>query len=151
MVRKANLDSKQVLAHIRRYSKRLRSALQNGEDYASLHAEIVRLLKVICSTKSEYKDIVRYPEQFLIVYTAPDEKGNQVEVDSTSKYPGDSLIKTRSELGERILSILAELETEYKLRLKLEASREKRLRSEMQQLRKEVSALRSEFARINHL
>jgi hypothetical protein len=151
MARIANLDSKQVLTHIRRYSKLLRSALQDGEDYAALHEEIIRLLKVICSTKSEYKDVVCYPKQFLLVYTAPDEKGNQVEVDRISKYPGDSLIKTRSELGERILSILAELEAEYKLGIKLKASCEKSLRSEMQQLRKEVSALRNEFGRINHL
>jgi hypothetical protein len=149
MVRKTALNSRQVLMDIGEYRKRLRSALQAGEDYALLHADILRFLKIVYITKSEYKDVAVYPqppEIREVVIMATDEKGESAELERRSTYSENELIRSRLELGERLQNLLAELEAEYELRKKLEATCETSLKNDLQNLKKEVSLLKSKLS-----
>lgn len=150
MARRIALNSRQVLTDISEYRKRLRSALQGGEDYALLHADILRFLKIVCITKSEYKDVAVYPqppEIREVVIMATDEKGKSVEHERRSTYSENELSRSRLELGERLQNLLAELETEYELRRKLEATCEASLKNDLQKLKKEVSHLKTKLSR----
>lgn len=148
MARKVVLSSKQVLINIGKYRKCLYLSLQGNEDYALLHADILRFLKIVCSTKSEYKDVAAYPQppeiqEIVIMYT--DEKGNSVEHERRSTYSETGLRRSRLELGKRLQNFLAELEAEYKLRNKLEMTCEASIKDELQNLKKEMSHLKAKL------
>ncbi len=150
MTKEAVLSSKQVIIKIGRYRKRLYLSLQGNEDYALLHADILRFLKIVCSTKSEYKDVTVYsqpPEiqEIVIMYT--DEKGNSVEHERRSTYSENELSRSRLKLGKRLQNLLSELEAEYKLRNKLEMTCEASIKDELQNLKKEISRLKAKLAR----
>jgi hypothetical protein len=142
------LDSRKVLINLGEYRKRLKSALQDGNDYALLHADILRFLKIVCKTKSEYRDVVVYsqpPGIREIVIMTTNKNGKSVELESRPTYSENELSRNRLELGERLQSLLSELEAEYDLRKNLEANLETRLKSEVQDLKKEVFRLKLNY------
>ena len=153
MARIVALNSGQALIDIGEYKKRLCSALQSGEDYALLHKDIIRFLKIVYTTKSEYKDVVVYPqppEIREVVIMETDEKGKSVERERRSTYSENELSRSRLELGKRLQNLLIELEAEYELRKKLEVTRETSIKNELNNLKKEVSSLKAKFSRCSN-
>lgn len=142
------LDPSKVLIKIHEYKTSLNLALQSGEDYALLHTNILKFLKIVCSTKSEYKDVSIYPIGELVIVEA-DGKGNEVEVGRKLLYSENESKRIRSELGERLKNLLAELEAEYKLRKDLEAARETNLKTELKDLKREISLLKDKISSLS--
>ena len=77
-------DSRKVLKQISSYKQQLEEAIQSGNDFGQLHSNIIKLFKIVYSTKSEYNDVVRYPAppaiQEIVIYgTGPNGERKELE------------------------------------------------------------------------
>ena len=126
--------------------------MQSGEEYEELHTDIIKLLKVICNTKSEYKDVADYPQPPAlreIVVMAPGFNDQPEEHERIPLFSEKLLTKSRMDLGIRLQKLLESLESEYKLRIKLEASYASNLKAELQNVKEEISHLKAEMSRLS--
>ena len=144
------LDSRKVLKEIRVYRRQLEAVLQSGDDFKELHADIVRFLKVVCTTKSEYSEVAEYPDWPEDIMTGlagltPD--GQTEEPDPIIELK-QRLIEGRKQFTTHLCDILAELEKEYKLRVKLEPTSASSIKADIQAIRKDMKNISTELSRL---
>lgn len=156
MKQSSKLNSLKVLKRIRTYRRQLKVSMQSGSDFRQLHSDVLRLLKVICGTKSEYKDVVAYPEppairEIVVMEHGPDSE--PVELERTPLFSEESLNQSRKELGVQLQTKLAELDSEYLLRSKLEttaACNSCNYRTDVKSIKKELQGIKNEMFRLSH-
>ena len=145
----SRLDSRKVLREIQTLRSKLKLALQTGEDYKGLHTNILRLLKVIYSTKSEYKDVADYPQIRVLVEVINHSNGTPAEIKKMPPFPEKAATELRSALGIRLQELLGNLEAEYKLRTKLETNHATDIKAKLQNVEKEIAHLKAEVSKLS--
>jgi archaellum component FlaC len=148
MKSRARLDSRKVIREIRTLKSKLDLVLQTGEEYEELHTDIIRLLKAIGRTKSEYKEFADYPQAIAMVFMEDNPDGEPVEVGRTAIFSDKDLAERRSALGIRLQELLGDMEAEYKLRTKLEARYTTDIKDELKNMREEIAQLKAEVSRL---
>lgn len=145
----SRLDSRKVLREIQTLKSKLALILQTGEEYEELHADIIRLLKAIGSTKSEHKELADYPQTVVFVTMRDNPGGEPVEGERTAIFSDKDLEERRTALGIRLQERLVNLEAEYKLRTKLEARYTTDIKDELKNIKKEIAQLKTEVSRLS--
>jgi hypothetical protein len=145
------LDSRKVLKQIYSYKQQLKEVIQSGGDFGQLHSNIIRLFKIVCSTKSEYNDVVRYPapppvREIVIHKTGPN--GEKKKVERMSTFSETALGQCRKELARRLQVKLTELYEEYLQRSKLEKIAVRNCRTDIKNIKKELQNINNELLKL---
>lgn len=154
MKQRVKLNSRKVLRQIQSNIHQLEAAIQSGDDFGQLHSDIIRLLKIVCRTKTEYKDILRYPAPPAVretVIMVPGPNGKPAEHERISHFSEESLQQSQKELGARLLAKLTELREEYLLRSKLEITARRTYGTDLKNIKKELANIKSELLRLRQV
>ncbi len=138
------ISSKSSLKEKKTKKMQLSSVLKSGEPYADLHKKILTLLKILCATKAEYREVIEYPKPFLIISECIRMPNGEVE-NSESHRCEEALARRRHELAERLFALLDKLEFEYKLREKLETKVDLKLKKTVEEIKKEIRFIKTKL------
>jgi hypothetical protein len=140
-----------VLKQIYLYKHQLEEAIQGGDDFGQLHSNIMRFLKIVCSTKNEYKDFIRYPSpppvRVIVVY-GTGSNGEKKELERRSTFSKKELSEHRKELAEQLQAKLKELQEEYLQRSRLGKIAMHNCRTDIKNIKKELQNIKTELVNL---
>ncbi len=119
--------------------------MRSDEDFEHLHSNIVLLLDELCRTKAEYKDVIKYRDDLVIVTVRVD-RGSNGEIVELEGKRHEHIIKLREKFVVRLDEILAQLEKKYVLKAKLQKPQVGSLKSELQDIRNQLQYVKAELS-----
>ena len=134
------LDSRKILAEIKRLQILLKKALQKGSDFEKTHAEVKILCSEICETKSEWRDInIQYP----ITISIMNFKTGKAEKNDNSL--------EKKELATKEQEILEKAKIKFTLKAKLELKQEGLLKNDIKEIKNSIKKINTKIENITNL